>query len=189
MAGLTGGGGEGDGRQDPGLRARPQRRNREVHAIDRRRQRGDRPGGRRLRREGCSAAPARRKGNVVEIWGGLGTQASARPPKGFHEAADKEAGIKYLLKQQSADWKQAKAYEIMSTALRNFENIDLVYGHNDPMAYGAYLAAKDAGREKEILFLGVDALPERGRASGSTTASWRRPSSTPRRARRACARP
>ncbi len=26
----------------------------------------------------------------------------------------------------------------------------MVYGHNDPMAYGAYLAAKDIGREKEI---------------------------------------
>ncbi len=50
----------------------------------------------------------------------------------------------------------------MTTALRNNEKIDLVYGHNDPMAYGAYLAAKDAGREKNILFLGVDALPDEG---------------------------
>jgi ribose transport system substrate-binding protein len=40
--------------------------------------------------------------------------------------------------------------------------IDLVYGHNDPMAYGAYLAAKDAGREKEMMFLGIDALPDEG---------------------------
>jgi ribose transport system substrate-binding protein len=102
------------------------------------------------------------KGNVVEIWGGLGTQASHDRSQGFHEVADKESGIKYLLNQQSADWKQAKAYEIMSTALRNFEDINLVYGHNDPMAYGAYLAAKDAGREKEILFVGVDALPNEG---------------------------
>jgi len=102
------------------------------------------------------------KGNVVEIWGGLGTQASHDRSKGYHEAADKEAGIKHLLKQQSADWKQAKAYEIMSTALRNFEDIDIVYGHNDPMAYGAYLAAKDVGRDKKILFVGVDALPNEG---------------------------
>jgi ABC-type sugar transport system substrate-binding protein len=40
----------------------------------------------------------------------------------------------------------------MTTALRNNEKIDLVYGHNDPMAYGAYLAAKDAGRDKDIKF-------------------------------------
>ena len=102
------------------------------------------------------------KGNVVEIWGGLGTQASHDRSNGFHERTDKEPGIKYLLNQQSADWKQDKAYEVMSTALRNFEDIALVYGHNDPMAYGAYLAAKDAGREKNILFVGVDGLPNEG---------------------------
>ena len=51
----------------------------------------------------------------------------------------------------------------MTTALRNNEKIDLVYGHNDPMAYGAYLAVKDAGRDKDIKFiLGIDALPDEG---------------------------
>jgi ribose transport system substrate-binding protein len=51
----------------------------------------------------------------------------------------------------------------MTTALRNNEKIDLVYGHNDPMAYGAYLAAKDAGRDKDIKFIiGIDALPDEG---------------------------
>ena len=106
--------------------------------------------------------PGKAKGNVVEIWGGLGTQASHDRSNGFHENTDKEPGIKYLLDKQSGDWKQAAAYDIMTTALRNNEKIDLVYGHNDPMAYGAYLAAKDAGREKNILFLGVDGLPDEG---------------------------
>ena len=51
----------------------------------------------------------------------------------------------------------------MTTALRNNEKIDLVYGHNDPMAYGAYLAAKDTGRDKHIkFFIGIDALPGEG---------------------------
>ena len=102
------------------------------------------------------------EGNVVEIWGGMGTQASHDRHDGFHENTDKEAGIKYLLDQQSGDWKQDQAYNIMATALRNNEKIDLVYGHNDPMAYGAYLAAKDAGREKEIKFIGIDGLPGEG---------------------------
>ena len=78
---------------------------------------------------------------------------------------------RYLLDQQSGDWKQDQAYNIMATALRNNEKIDLVYGHNDPMAYGAYLAAKDVGREKEIKFIGIDALPGRGRHVGARTAS------------------
>jgi ribose transport system substrate-binding protein len=102
------------------------------------------------------------KGNVVEIWGGMGTQPAHDRHDGFHEMTDKEPGIKYLLDQQSGDWKQDQAYNIMATALRNNEKIDLVYGHNDPMAYGAYLAAKDVGREKEMKFIGVDALPAEG---------------------------
>jgi len=106
--------------------------------------------------------PGKAKGNVVEIWGGLGTQPAHDRHDGFHAFSDKEPGIKYLLNQQSADWKQDRAYEIMSTTLRNFENIDLVYAHNDPMAYGAYLAAKDAGRQASILFIGVDGLPNEG---------------------------
>src|SRR3954454_2418969 len=101
-------------------------------------------------------------GNVVEIWGGMGTQPAHDRHDGFHEFTDKEPGIKYLLDQQSGDWKQDQAYNIMATALRNNEKIDLVYGHNDPMAYGAYLAGKDAGREKSIKFLGIDALPNEG---------------------------
>lgn len=106
--------------------------------------------------------PGAAKGKLVEIWGGLGTQASHDRHNGFHEFTDKEKAIENLLDQQSADWKQQAAYDVMATALRNHEKIDLVYGHNDPMAYGAYLAAKDVGREKEMKFLGIDALPNEG---------------------------
>src|SRR4029077_13940548 len=107
--------------------------------------------------------PGKAAGNVVEIWGGMGTQPAHDRHDGFHAFTDKEPGIKYLLNNQSGDWKQDKAYDIMTTALRNNEKIDLVYGHNDPMAYGAYLAAKDAGRDKDIKFiLGIDALPDEG---------------------------
>lgn len=102
------------------------------------------------------------KGTIVEIWGGLGTQAAHDRANGFHEAFEGEAGVTFLLDQQSGDWKQDQAYDIMSTALRNYEDITMVYGHNDPMAYGAYLAAKDAGRADDIMFIGVDALPGEG---------------------------
>ena len=106
--------------------------------------------------------PGKAEGTIVEIWGGMGTQPAHDRHDGFHEFTDKEPGIKHLLDQQSGDWKQDEAYNIMATALRNHEKIDLVYGHNDPMAYGAYLAAKDVGREKEMKFIGVDALPNEG---------------------------
>lgn len=107
--------------------------------------------------------PGKAAGNVVEIWGGMGTQPAHDRHDGFHAFTDKEKGIKFLLNNQSGDWKQDKAYDIMTTALRNNEKIDMVYGHNDPMAYGAYLAAKDAGRDKDIKFIiGIDGLPDEG---------------------------
>lgn len=102
------------------------------------------------------------KGKIVEIWGGLGITATFERSDGFHAAFEGEDGVEFLLDQQSGDWKQDQAYDIMSTALRNFEDITMVYGHNDPMAYGAYLAAKDAGREDDIIFIGVDGLPDEG---------------------------
>ena len=39
-----------------------------------------------------------------------------------------------------------------------------MYGHNDPAAHGAWLAAKAVGREQNILFVGIDALPHEGQA-------------------------
>ncbi len=102
------------------------------------------------------------KGNIVEIYGGLGVQATFDRSDPFHAAFEGEEGVTFLLDKQSGDWKQDQAYDIMSTALRNYEDITMVYGHNDPMAYGAYLAAKDAGRADDIIFIGVDGLPGEG---------------------------
>jgi len=106
--------------------------------------------------------PGDAKGNIVELWGGMGTQPAHDRHDGFVAFTEKESGIKSLLQPIDCDWKQAKGYDTMTTALKQFDKIDLVYGHNDPIAYGAYLAAKDAGREKQIKFLGIDALPNEG---------------------------
>jgi ribose transport system substrate-binding protein len=50
----------------------------------------------------------------------------------------------------------------MESALAAHAHIDLVFAHNDPGAHGAYLAAKAAGREREMKFVGIDALPHEG---------------------------
>jgi len=61
-------------------------------------------------------------------------------------------------------WLEPEARKEMESALARYKTIDLVYAHNDPAAHGAYLAAKAAGREKEILFVGIDGLPQEGQA-------------------------
>lgn len=106
--------------------------------------------------------PGRAKGSVVEIWGGMASTPAQERHLGFREFVGSEPGIEILLDNQDGDWKQDRGYSIMETALKAFGRVDLVYAHNDPMAYGAWLAAKDAGRERGIAFVGIDAIPEEG---------------------------
>jgi len=67
------------------------------------------------------------------------------------------------------------------------QQIDCVYAHNDPGAHGAYLAAKAAGREQEMLFVGIDALPQEGVAyvqQGILDATFQYPLAAKRRSKR-----
>jgi ribose transport system substrate-binding protein len=103
------------------------------------------------------------RGNVVELKGlGSSTPAIERSEP-FHEAiAATDIKIVY---EADMEWLGDKAREKMQAALaRNPQTggINLVYGANDPAAIAAYYAAKDAGCEKQMLFVGVDALPQEG---------------------------
>ena len=97
------------------------------------------------------------QGNVVEIRGLLGVEGEMNRDKGAKDVFAKYPGIK-IVAEPVADWIQAKAKDRMTEVLRAQPRIDVVYGHNDPMAVGAYLAAKELGRDKEMAFVGVDGL-------------------------------
>ena len=97
------------------------------------------------------------RGNIVELRGLLGVEAQANRSNGARDVFKEHTGIK-IVHEAVADWLQSKARERMTEILRAQPQIDVVYGHNDPMAVGAYLAAKDQGREKEMIFVGVDGL-------------------------------
>lgn len=99
------------------------------------------------------------KGNVVELMGLQTSIPGQDRHNGFLEGiAGSEIKIIF-----SADmkWLEPDARKEMESALARFDKIDLVYGHNDPGAHGAYLAAKAAGRTG-IAFVGIDALPQEG---------------------------
>ena len=72
--------------------------------------------------------PGKAKGNIVELWGGLASAPAHDRSKGFHELVDKEPGIKFLLAPIDTEWKANSGYEIMATALKANEKIDL-YAH------------------------------------------------------------
>jgi ribose transport system substrate-binding protein len=97
------------------------------------------------------------KGNVVQMRGLLGVEGEIKRDSGAKEILAKYPDI-HIVAEPVADWIQAKAKDRMTEVLRAQPSIDVLYGHNDPMAVGAYLAAKELGRENQIAFIGVDGL-------------------------------
>jgi ribose transport system substrate-binding protein len=102
------------------------------------------------------------KGNVVELKGLMTSTPGQDRNSGFREGI-KGSDLKVVF-EADMQWLEPNARKEMESALATQPKIDLVYGHNDPGAHGAYLAAKAAGREKDMLFVGIDALPQEGQA-------------------------
>jgi ribose transport system substrate-binding protein len=102
------------------------------------------------------------KGSVVELKGLMTSTPGQDRNSGFREGI-KGSGVEVVF-DADMKWLEPNARKEMESALAMHPKIDLVYGHNDPGAHGAYLAAKAAGRDKEILFVGIDALPHEGQA-------------------------
>jgi len=98
------------------------------------------------------------KGSVVEIKGLPGSTPAIDRSEGFREAVVAHPGIK-IVAEPVADWLRDKGREQAEAALRANERIDLVYGHNDPMAMGAYLAATAMNRAEALKIIGIDGLP------------------------------
>lgn len=95
-------------------------------------------------------------GKVGELRGVLSSQPQIDRHKGFMDAI-KGKGIK-VTAEREGKWLRADATKIMQQWMQRGADIDLVYAHNDPMALGAYLAAKSADRAEDITFLGIDGL-------------------------------
>lgn len=98
------------------------------------------------------------KGNIFEVTGLQGSTPAMERHRGLIDAL---AGIPNIKRVGSVDggWLQSQAGEKVDSVLRVHKDIDLLFAQNDRMAIGAYLAARQQGREKEMLFVGVDALP------------------------------
>ncbi|MDX9975267.1 MAG: substrate-binding domain-containing protein [FCB group bacterium] len=93
---------------------------------------------------------------VVEIKGGEGTKPQVMRHEGARQYIDPIPGVNVI--EAVAEWEQAEAKKRMETILQSNPKIDAVYAHNDPMAVGAYIAADEAGRKGEMIFVGVDGL-------------------------------
>jgi ABC-type sugar transport system substrate-binding protein len=103
------------------------------------------------------------RGRVVELAGLKGVEAEINRKGGAHEVWKDYPKIE-VVTEAVANWLQSTAKDRMTEILAAVPRIDVVYARNDPMAMGAYLAAREKGRDKEMIFVGVDGLP--GEAGG-----------------------
>ncbi len=100
------------------------------------------------------------KAKVVELKGLMTSTPGQDRHSGFREGIA-GSGLEVIF-EADMKWLEPDARKEMDSALARFDRIDAVYAHNDPGAHGAYLAAQSAGREKEMVFVGIDALPHEG---------------------------
>jgi len=103
------------------------------------------------------------RGKVVELKGLMTSVPGQDRNRGFLEGMefDRHPGLELVFTGEMK-WLEPDARREMESALATNSEIDVVYAHNDPGAHGAWLATRAAGREDEMVFVGIDALPHEG---------------------------
>jgi ABC-type sugar transport system substrate-binding protein len=96
-------------------------------------------------------------GEVMEILGRAGSPPVIDRSLGFRDAISHSPNIK-IVGAISADWLRDKAEDEVTAWLRDNPPVDVIFAHNDAMAFGAYKAAGRLGIEG-IKFVGIDGLP------------------------------
>ncbi len=99
------------------------------------------------------------KGNVV-IANGPPVSAVIDRVNGFKEVIAKYPDIKILSENQNANGNREGGLRVMTDLLTAFPKIDAVFAINDPTGIGCELAAKQAKRNGEMFFVGVDGAPD-----------------------------
>ena len=98
-------------------------------------------------------------GGEVAILEGLPSSSPAiERLEGFKEGIAENPKLK-LVATQPVDWMQDKAVTVFSAMLQAHPDIKLVYTSNDLAASGAYIAAKQAGKQDQVKIIGTDGLP------------------------------
>ncbi len=103
------------------------------------------------------------KGNIAMIRGPNGHSAEIQRTEGIMEIVDGYPELEITF-DQSGNWDRTEGLELMENWLTTGKQIDAVIAQNDEMALGAQKAIEAAGKEDEILVIGIDAIPDALRA-------------------------
>ena len=101
------------------------------------------------------------KGRIVEISGLEGSSPAMERHRGFMDAIKPYPGIQ-VVASEGGDWKEESAIKAMKSILQKTQDFDYVYAHNDRLAWGAYVAARQMGLEHKYKYTGVDGMATEG---------------------------
>lgn len=101
------------------------------------------------------------KGRIVEISGLEGSSPAMERHRGFMDAIKPYPGIQ-VVASEGGDWKEESAIKAMKSILQKTQDFDYVYAHNDRLAWGAYVAARQMGLEHKYKYTGIDGMATEG---------------------------
>ena len=95
---------------------------------------------------------------IVELSGTEGSSPAIMRAQGFREALSTHPGFE-IIYSESGDFLRSKGYELMCNILEKFDDIDVIYSHNDGMTLGAIDAMKERGIKpgEDIIIISIDA--------------------------------
>lgn len=98
------------------------------------------------------------KGNILEIWGLRGSSPARERHEGFVSGIGEFNDVQ-IAHEINGEWEIDVARDAMRKHLETDTSFNLIFAHNDPMAFGASEAIKTLKGANDIYIIGVDGLP------------------------------
>ena len=99
--------------------------------------------------------------NIAELLGTVGAAPALGRSEGFREAIKDDPRF-HIICSQSGDFMRSKGKEAMTGILKYYDDIDVLYSHNDSMTLGAIEAMEEAGISpgEDIVIITIDGEQE-----------------------------
>lgn len=101
------------------------------------------------------------KGRIVEIRGLEGSSPALERHRGFMDAIKPYPGLQ-VVASEGGNWKEEGGIQAMKRILKQTQNFDYVFAHNDCLAWGAYVAARQMRVKRNYKYTGVDGMATEG---------------------------
>ena len=101
------------------------------------------------------------KGRIVEISGLEGSSPALERHRGFMDAIKPYPGLQVVVSEEG-NWKEEGGIQAMKRILKQTQDFDYVFAHNDCLAWGAYVAARQMRVKRNYKYTGVDGMATEG---------------------------